>query len=30
MDYEKEYKSLVAKVKKAHQFSQTDSTKSVL
>lgn len=30
MDYEKEYKSLVAKVKKAHQFAQTDSTKSVL
>ena len=30
MDYEKEYKSLVAKVKNAHQFAQTDSTKSVL
>jgi len=30
MDYEKEYKSLIAKVKKAHQFAQTDSTKSVL
>ena len=30
MDYEKEYKNLVAKVKKAHQFAQTDSTKSVL
>lgn len=30
MDYEKEYKSLVAKVKKAHLFAQTDSTKMVL
>jgi len=30
MDYEKEYKSFVAKVKKAHQFAQTDSIKSVL
>lgn len=30
MDYEKEYKSFMAKVKKAHQFAQTDSTKSVL
>lgn len=30
MDYEKEYKSLIAKVKKAHLFAQTDSTKSVL
>lgn len=30
MDYEKEYKSLVAKIKNAHLYAQTDSTKNVL
>jgi hypothetical protein len=30
MDYEKAYKSLVAKIKNAHLFAQTDSTKNVL
>ena len=30
MDFEKEYKNLVAKVKNAHLYAQTDSTKNVL
>lgn len=30
MDYEKAYKNLVAKVKNAHLYAQTDSTKNVL
>lgn len=30
MDYEKEYKNLVAKVKNAYLYAQTDSTKAVL
>ena len=30
MDFEKAYKSLVAKVKNAHLYAQTDSTKNVL
>lgn len=30
MDYEKEYKRLVAKIKNAHLYAQTDSTKNVL
>ena len=30
MDYEKAYKSLEAKIKKAYLYAQTDSTKKVL
>lgn len=30
MDYEKEYKKLVGKIKKAYLYAQTDSTKAVL